>query len=354
MSIPKLIHKLILLSIRDLLLSCIKLLLSDRSQSVKIGQSFSIFRPVISGVPQGSVLGPHLFLLFINDIANKFPSSVRSKLFADDMKSYIRVVNDDAKENFSLLLDCISDWSSAWQLPLSVKKCNWMVISNRDTSHFGPFALNGSPLDKIVETKDLGVLFNSRLSFSSHISSIVAKAKSRSFLLFKSFTNCDLKALILAFTSYVIPILDYCSPVWSPHSLEDIKTVESVQRTFTKRLPACQGLTYRERLVCTGLTTFEHRRLKNDLILFYKIMHGLTTVNFDSNFILATGSDRGHPLRVQHLKARVDSRLNFFSHRTVRVWNDLPSSAVCSNSIYEFKRHLSFSNLESFLLLDID
>ena len=229
-----------------------------------------------------------------------------------------------------------------------------MCISNRGTDLLGPFALHGSSLDKIDETKDLGVFFNSRLSFSTHISSIVAKAKSRSFLLFKSFTSCDLKALILAFTSYIIPILDYCSPVWSPHSLEDIKNVESVQRSFTKRLPACHGQTYRERLVSTGLTTLEHRRLRNDLTLFYKIMHGLITVNFESDFKLATGSDRGHPFRVQHLKARVDSRFYFFSLRTIRVWNNLPAPTVCSTSLYEFKRCLSFSALESFLLLDID
>ena len=281
-------------------------------------------------VARGSVLGPLLFLLFINEIADKFPPSVRSKLFADDMKSYIRVINSEAIANFSLLLDIISVWSSDWQLPLSVQKSSWMVISNRDTSLF---AINNFPLDKIEETKDLGVLFNSRLSFSDHITSIVAKAKSRSILLSKSFTSCDLKALILAFSSYVIPMLDYCSPVWSPHSLEDIKTVESVQRSFTKRLPVCQGLTYRERLALTGLTTLEHRRLRNDLILFYKIIYGLTSVNFGSNFYVATGSDRGHPLRVQHLQARLDSRSHFFSHRTVRVWNSLPSSTVCFPSL---------------------
>ena len=176
-------------------------------------------------------------MLFINDIANKFPPTVRSKLFADDMKSYIRVTNADAIANFSLLFKCISDWSDAWQLPLSVQKCKWMYISNRGTDLLGPCALQGSSLDKIDETKNLGVFFNSRLTFSTHISFIVAKAKSRSFLLFKNFTSCDLKALILAFTSYIINILDYCSPVWSPHSLEDIKQVESVQRSFTKRLP---------------------------------------------------------------------------------------------------------------------
>lgn len=223
----------------------------------------------MSGVPQGSVLGPILFILFINDLEACLPDCAISKLFADDFKSYVPVSNVSAIDDFNNLLECVSQWSIAWQLPLSIEKCTYMVLSNKLSKSDSDFILSGVSLSKSSQVKDLGVMFTSTLSFTIHINDIVAKAKQRLYLLKKCFTACTDILMIHAFKVYIIPLLEYCSPVWSPHSLFEILRIESVQRSFTKYLPSCRDLSYKDRLNLFGLCTLERRRLVADLVLFF-------------------------------------------------------------------------------------
>ena len=182
-------------------------------------------------------------------------------------------------------------------------KCNWMVVSNKLDCNEDMFYLNESPLLQIKETKDLGVLFNSKLNFSEHISAIIGKAKQRIFFIRKSFASSASDALILAFKIYVLPIFDYCSQVWSPHCHLDIARLESVQRMFTKRLKSFENLSYQERLKRAGLCSLERRRLMADLVLTYKILHGLTIIDLDLQ-LDNNGKTRGHPWKLKLPKAK--------------------------------------------------
>lgn len=350
-SIPKLIFKLNCAGIEGRLLSCIESFLSNRTQIVRVGKAISHPRPLRSGVPQGSVLGPILFIFFINNISESLPVGVKSKLFADDLKSYIRIDSELAKDYFTSTLEAISSWATAWQLPLSVLKCNWMVVSNRTEPREDMFYVNETPLLQINETKDLGVLFDSKLNFSEHISAIIGKAKQRIFLIRKCFASSNSDALILAFKIYVLPILDYCSQVWSPHCLTDIARLESVQRMFTKRLKSFENLSYQDRLKSAGLCTLERRRLMADLVLAYKVMHGLTTLDLDLQ-LDNNGRTRGHPWKLKISQARINSRLNFFSVRVVNVWNALSTATVCADSTGSFKMHLMNEDLSGFLTIN--
>jgi len=351
-SIPKLICKLVSIGVGGNLLSCIKSMLTGRSQKVRVGNALSLSRPVRSGVPQGSVIGPILFILFINDIMFSLPPSARSKLFADDLKSFIALSGDHCITNFSLLLDAITKWSLNWQLPLSVNKCGWMLISNRIRNRDLSFNLAGHALSELNEVKDLGVMYTSQLSFSPHISCIVSKAKQRCFLLRKSFTNSNCRALILAYKTYVIPILDYCSPAWSPSLIADILKIESVQRSFTRSLRSCLDLSYKQRLAMCGLMTLERRRLLADLILLYRIINKLTDIDLGSSLTISSNlSTRGHSFKIVYTGARINSRLHFFTIRTTKIWNSLPETVVCAKSVDSFRNSIRLIDFSKFLIL---
>ena len=183
-SLPKLIHKLKWAGVRGLLLSCIQSLLTDRLQKVKIGNSFSDLKPIVSGVPQGSVLGPILFIFYINDITNVMDNSIIPKLYADDLKAYNTEVTDPDGTTFNKTLCNITKWADTWQLPISTEKSKWLLISNKRilssvADNF--FELAGATLPRSTDVVDLGVNFNSKLNFKDHISTIIAKAKQRLF-----------------------------------------------------------------------------------------------------------------------------------------------------------------------------
>jgi hypothetical protein len=181
---------------------------------------------------------------------------------------------------FQNSLDAISGWCNDWQLPISTSKSGWMIISNKHSiSNDTNFVLGGCALQKLSEVKDLGVYMDNKLHFSKQITAVVSKAKQRLYLLKKCFVACSVDKLILGFKLYVLPILDYCSSVWSPHCAKDIVRLESVQRGFTKKLSGYKNLSYAERLTRAGLCSLELRRLRTDLCVCYKILHSQIHVN---------------------------------------------------------------------------
>ena len=156
------------------------------------------------------------------------------------------------------------------------------------------------------------VIFNANLNFSNHINSVIIRAKHRLFLIRKCFVSSDWPTLIIAFKTFILPILEYCSQVWSPQNVTDIARIESVQRSFTKKLRGFENLSYAGRLAKAGLQTLEYRRLLADLLLTYKILHGLTIVGLD--FQLSTSDNtRGHSWKLYTPKARLNTRLHFLS-----------------------------------------
>jgi len=214
--------------------------------------------------------------------------------------------------------------------------------------------MEGTELECLSDTKDLGVTFNSKLSFDTHIDNIIAKAKQRLYLLRKSFVSCDCRALILAFKTYILPLLEYCSPVWSPCLITDILRIEAVQRKFTKSLIICDdNVSYKERLETCELKSLEYRRLLADLYLFYKITNHLITIDLGDSLLPfpANSVTRGHSRRFKIPPARLNSRLHFFTHRTIRVWNCLTEPTVSAVSLNEFKSLVGREDLSNFVVL---
>jgi len=263
----KLMHKLQAYGVHRSLLSLISDFLDGRSQGVMLPGGASTWTPVLSGVPQGSVLGPLLFLLYINDVTDLFHDTVSIQLFADDIKIYMEIENNSKTVIFQEYINVVCDWANKWQLKLSYNKCHHLRVALRKSDESACYLLNNVPLSRVTSCTDLDVCINSVLSVSEHINNVVVKAKRLTSLLLRSFLSKDPMLLITkAFTVYVRPMLEYCSPVWSPCYIGKINKLESVQQSFTKRLTGMCTLSYESRLKALGLERLELRRLRMDLV----------------------------------------------------------------------------------------
>ena len=344
----KLIHKLSGYGISGNLLLWIKAFLTNRFHCVKINSIISSPLPVLSGVPQGSVLGPILFNLFINDISDQFGPDAKTKLFADDLKIYTELSSLQSIMNFQKHLNIVYEWSSIWQLPISYSKFNTLHIGSHPPST--KFYFSNTPIAHTCQIRDLGVLFDQNFKFSNHIYDIITRSKQRSCLIFKSFLSRNTPNLILAYKTYVRPLAEYASSIWSPSLINLINDIESIQRNFTKRLPFYQDLPYSERLHKSGLQSLEHRRLIADLILCYNIINGNSAINFDEIFKYSKNkTSRGHPFKLEIPFSRTNQRKSFFSHRVVPPWNSLSASVVLSTNPKSFKTILAKQDLSNFL-----
>ena len=154
------------------------------------------------------------------------------------------------------------------------------------------------------------------------------------------------KLLVKAFCTYVRPLLEYCTPVWSPHYRYLIDMVEKVQRRFTKRLSGLRHLSYPDRLQMLDLQSLERRRLSHDLMLVYKILHGLTHCTLSSNLILQQLSNTlGHSYKLAKSLCSNDIYKYFFTNRIVDLWNSLPNEVVSVQSLHTFNYKVSCLNL---------
>jgi len=169
MSIPKLLHKLSNFGIVGQLLSIIKSFLTNRSQSVKIGSCFSSVLPLVSGVPQGSVLGPILFLIFINDVTESFDVyCFKSKLFADNLKSYNVVDYRSDPICVQSALDSLKACSDFWQFRLSVPKCSSLFLAGQNNYvYVHQLHIANNAINTFYVVTDLGVMIDCRLMFSA-------------------------------------------------------------------------------------------------------------------------------------------------------------------------------------------
>ena len=316
---------------------------------------FRSLLPVISGVPQGSVLGPLLFLIYINDLPDCLTPPVKVKIFADDTKLYsARYSTEDPAFSNSLSEFC--NWSSKWQLNIACQKCNVISFGNLAVPSI-KYSLSSIVLEEVSSIRDLGVFLSSDLKFHIHCSAIAAKAHHRCALLLKGFHSNDVSILLQLFTTYVRPLLESNTQVWNPWLHQDIHSIEKVQRFFTRAVCRRAKLSYMDygtRLRNLNLQSLEYRRVFFDLVMCYKIVFHLVDVDVSDFFVI---NSHVHFTRGNHFKLKSRSlphhnfRLNFFSERVIPIWNSLPNSVVSASSVCEFKAHLSHVDLTPFCKL---
>ena len=335
--IRRLLVKLEAVGIKGKILKWISDFLQNREQRVQIRNATSEWVKVLSGVPQGSVLGPVLFLIYINDIVMNIKSTI--KLFADDAKICRPIRDASDQQALQDDLRSLENWSRKWLLKFNENKCK--VIHFGHNNPETDYNLNGKPLEKSDEEKDLGIQVSKNFKFSNHVSKIAAKANSVLGRIRRTFTYFDIENVRLLYTSLVRPHLEYGVQSWSPHYKKDIEKLEQVQRRATRLVPHLRDAPYEERLKAFNLTSLEERRKRGDAIETYKLVKGIENVDHEQFFrVIREGpsvNTRGHPYKLETQQVRTERRRNFFSIRAVKTWNKLPREVVTAENLNRFK-----------------
>lgn len=314
-SYNKLMIKLKTFKIHPLVFSWIEDWLNNREFSVTVNTHVSSVRDVTSGVPQGSVLGPLLFLLFINDL----PSVVRSsqiRLFADDALLFKKIETPLDAEDLQKDLTAVADWADTWQLSLNIKKCEACSISRRPIDCLPPnYLLHNVRVTPVTEFKYLGITISSDLSFDTHIKNIIAKTNRLLYMLIRTLKKCSEETKTRAYFSICRPCLEYASVVWSPHTNKNNKILENVQRkayrwaTGTRRTEHISGV-----MANKGWEELKLRRKRKDRHTWVKSEAGRLAINIKDH----VDSNDTHNTRYGKIRKRFDTDLkkHFFFNRT--------------------------------------
>ena len=311
--------------------------LTERKQCVSVEGTKSEWSKVISGIPQGSVLGPILFVIFINDMPEEVKYNI-CKLFADDCKLY-GCVNSTEENKVQFDLTSLENWSKKWQLPFNATKCKVMHFGHNNPSH--SYYLNDHMLEKTNNEKDLGVFIDSSLKFHVHTAAALKKANQVLGIIKKSYTTRDATTISTLYKAMVRPHLEYGNVIWGPFYQGDVNMLESLQRRATKLVIRLKDRPYEERLRELRLPSLVYRRKRGNMIQMYKIMNGIVRMNKNDIFTpCTTPYTRGHSQKVFKSHAIKQPRINAFSKRVVNDWNDLPSDVITAPSVIEFKIRL--------------
>ncbi len=289
-----LLKKLNNFGISDSLSKLFKSYLSDRLLFVECKGNQSETFTMPSGVPQGSILGPLFFNLFINDIGDKL--NVNYLLYADDLKLFAVIRSLDDCYRLQMNLEVLHEWCISNMLPLNLSKCNVMTYTRKVSEICFPYNIDNVLFNRPKTFKDLGVLFDRKLYFDEHIFSTSASAyKMLGFVIrnAKDFSDCD--TLKLLFTSLVRSRLEYCSVVWCPIYDIYVSNLETVQRKFLKFLSfkindvyPPRGYPQEQLLENFNMYSLSSRRECHSVVFLFKILNGfidcailLSQVNFN-------------------------------------------------------------------------
>lgn len=311
--------------------------LTGRRQKVVVNGQESEWSEVLSSVPQGSVLGPLFFILFINDMPEVVYNLIA--LFADDAKLFAIVESNDQHERLQDDLINLQEWANKWQLNFNAKKCKVMHLGR--SNHLYEYGMGEVTLESITEEKDLGVWVDNKLSFNSHMEKQVNKANRQLGLIRRSFDFLDKDTFNTLYKSLVRTHLEYCNVVAYPQTEKQWKMLEGVQRRATRMVPELREMGYVERMKALGLPSMRYRRARGDLIEAYKYLHGINRVSpCPLKLDECTINTRGHSMKLRKPSCNLSTRLKFFTYRVVDEWNKLPEEIVTAPTINSFKNRL--------------
>ena len=339
-----LLFKLSHAGIKGMLLSWLRNYLSERRQRVTIQGHFSEWAQITAGVPQGSVLGPLLFLIYINDIVKVVKSSIR--LFADDTTLYIEATdNQTSADRLNEDLCGISQWARQWLITFSPEKTKSMLCSLRKHGQVPNLYFDGTELNNVDSHCHLGINISYNLSWQKHIDDITAKANKRLDVLCRLSHILDRKTLTIMYNSFIRPVLEYGDIIFNGCTEAQSLQIEAVQKRAARIITgAIRGTPTRTMYDDLGWVTMKERRMYHCLCTFHKIVNNRAPAYLTEQLPVNVGQRTGVNLRNSSRLSLQPARTSLFERSffptTTRLWNNLDESVRATSKISIFKKHI--------------
>ena len=320
--------------------------LSNRRQRVVLNGNASGFKCISSGVPQGSILGPFLFLIYINDIVETLNCNAR--LFADDTSLYVIVENPITAANIlNSNLSSMHAWSEQWLVNFNPSKTESLIFSRKRNKAIHPqLVMDNTLITEVPDHRHLGITFSNDCSWNIHIVKITNTAWQRINILRAFKFKLDRKSLERMYISFIRPILEYSGAIWDNCNNEDSILLEAVQIEAMRIITGATKLCGISKLYeDTGFITLSKRRELQKLTIFYKMMNGLAPEYLNRLVPSLVQDTSRYSLRNSNNLNTVCSNSNLYYNSfvpsTIRMWNDLPLLVRNSTSLNEFKKNIS-------------
>ena len=305
--------------------------LTERQQRVVVKGEASDWLTVTSGVPQGSLLGPLFFIVYINNLPGVISKDSSIALYADDSKMYRVISTQEDLSTFQSDIDKISAWCKMNKMRINTKKCKIMRITRKKSPLVGEYTIEGQPLESVDVYKDLGLFTTSSLSWNQHVDKITAKANRVLGLVNRTCRDLkDIDTMNTLYCSLVRPLLEYSCETWNPHTKRNIDKLEAVQQRATRWITRSDD-DYDMRLSKLKLLSLSNRRFTRDVTFFFNVINGHYDIDISNKLTFCKDRNTGYNLRKNDTQdlvpnfSRTDGFKYSFFNRVVDEWNGLPN-----------------------------
>ena len=343
-----LILKLEHLGIRNSLLNWTRSFLIGRNQRVLVEGVASTPTNVLSGVPQGTVLGPLFFLIYINDISEGLSKGTKIRLFADDSLLYRTIRTPQDAKILQKDLETLQLWESKWKMEFHPGKCQKLKITNKSNSLDFQYFIHGTPISETDSAKYLGVVIDSKLNWKEQYKNINLKCNKTLAFLRRNLGSCPRQIKSQCFTTLVRPSAEYASQVWDPHYQTDIDQLEKIQKRGARFATGNFNMEHGNsefNYKTLGWNSLEERRLQSKITTFHKAKLNLLELPLNTIQFKTRTTRQGGAGSYFRPFSPVNGHFHSFFHQTPQLWNNLPSDLRSCDNFDVFSTRIKSINL---------